>query len=361
MGPRSRSALLGLGCCVVLVAGMHGPAYGLLTEFEPVSSTYAQPNGREARLPIPPVTDPAELRVVISGTFFCDYDEATYDALYASDKTGRRSRRHTLVSIVPRELRYLGPGPMRHQFVYTFAPGAPAPQEVTIAVDFDALARSLPISASQVKSSLSGGVRLELWRPKPKPSPWPPIIATAASLALLGWVIALILRRRRSGPPDIGEAVVAIESAYLNALAVIERHPRQAEVSGLLGRIHESALLLSERIAAFRTARDTTDIEQLDTEIGAIHRELAQTQDDDARRALTDTLQARYHVRDLISNAEANDERYVLRLASIQAGIEAFAAAVEAGNDAATERAVRELDEERELLEKTLHELRYMG
>lgn len=361
MGPRSQSTLLGLGCCLVLVAGMHGPAYGLLTDFEPVSGTYAQPNGREARLPIPPVADPAELRVVISGTFFCDYDETTYDALYATDKTGRRTRRHTLVSILPRELRYLGPGPTRHQFVYTFAPGAPVPESVTIAVDFDALARSYPISASQVRSSLSGGVRLELWRPRPKPSPWPPIIATAAALALLGWVIAVILRRRRSGPPDIGEAVVAFESAYRNALKSIEKHPRQAAASGLLGWLHESALILSERIAAFRTARDTTDIEQLDAEIGAIHRELAQTQDDDARSALTDTLQARYHVRDLISNAEANDERYVLRLASIRAGIEAFVAAVETGDDSATERAVRELEDERELLEKTLHELRYIG
>ena len=361
MEPPSRSAVLGLGCCLVLVAGMQGPAYGLLTDFEPVSGTYAQPNGREARLPIPSVADPTELRVVVSGTFFCDYDETTYDALYATDKTGRRTRRHALVSIVPRELRYLGPGPMRHQFVYTFAPGAAVPEAVAIAVDFDALARSFPISPSQVKSSLSGGVRLELWRPRPKPSLWPPIIATAASLGLLGWVIAIILRRRPSGPPDIGEAVVAIESAYRSALAMIEKDPRQAQTSALLGRVHEGALSLGERIAAFRTARDTTDIEQLDADIGAIHGNLAQAQDDEARRALTDTLQARYHVRDLISNAEANDERYVLRLAGVRAGIEAFVAAVEAGEDSATERAVRELEDERELLEKTLHELRYMG
>lgn len=361
MGPRLRSTLLGLGCCLVVVAGLQGPAYGLLDDFAPVSGTYAQPNGHAATLSIPPVADPTQLRIVVSGTFFCDYDDTTYDALYATDKTGRRTRRHALVSILPRELRYLGPGPTRHQFVYTLAPATSAPEAVTISIDFDALARSLPISASQVRSSLSGGVRLELWRPRPKPSPWPPIIAVAASLGLLGWLVVHILRRRPSGPPDIGEAIGAIQSAYRSALPAIERHPRAAEISALLGGVHDGALILSERIAAFRTARDTTDIEQLDADIGAIRQQLAQSQSDDARRGLTDDLQARYHVRDLISNAEANEERYLLRLATIQAGIEALVTAADAGDDAATERAVRELDNERELLEKALHELRHMG
>ncbi len=358
----SRCAIVGLGCALALSAATPCLGQGLLSDFEPFSGTYAQPNGREARLRIPPVADPAELRVVVSGTFFCDYDDTTYDAVYATDKTGRRTRRHTFVSIVPRELRYLGPGPMRHQFVYIFAPGAPVPEAVTIAIDFDALARSFPISASQVRTSLSGGVRLELWHPRPKPSPWPPIIATAASLALMGWVIAVILRRRRAaGPPDIGEAVVAIQSAYNSALATIERHPGRVEDSALPTELHEGALTLAERVAAFRTARETTDIEQLDAEIAAIHGRLAQTLDDAARGALTDTLQARYDVRDLISNAEANDERYVLRLVSIQAAFDAFGVAMEAGDAPAIDRAVRELEHERALLEKTLHELRHMG
>lgn len=357
----SRCVTVGLSCVLTLCSHTPSIAQNLLAGFEPFAGTYAQPNGHEARLAIPPVADPTQLRIVVSGTFFCDYDETTYDALYATDKTGRRTRRHTLVNIVPRELNYIGPGPMRHQLVYALAPTTSVPEAVTIVIDFDALAHGLPISPSQVRSSLSGGVRLELWRPRPKPSPWPPIILVAAAMGLLGWLVAFILRRRPAGPPDIGESVVAVQSAYRCALPLTEGHPREAESSALLAAVREGALTLAERIAAFRTARDTTDLEQLDAEIGAFHGELGRTRDDGARRALTDTLQARYHVRDLISNAEANDERYVLRLAGIRAGIEAFVTAVEAGDDSATERAMRRLEDERELIEKTLHELRYMG
>ncbi len=363
MWPRRTCKVIVL-CCALAVPAAGFPAETLLSGLGTISATYVRPTGHEAVLSAPAELDPTQLRIVISGTFFSEIDGMTYDAMYVTDEMGRRTTRHTLVHITPRELNYLGPGPMRHQFVYAFAPEASTPLSVAMSIDFQGIVSRLTLPDSQVRSSLSGGLRLELWGPEPRPPIWPIAVAAVASLLLTASAIGLVLRRRRPEPVDVGGPLAAIDGHYHRATALLADRTGpagSAETARLLERLVEGAHVLGASITTFRASVQSTDLDQLDTEIADLHRHLTGAGDQETRVELRETLQDRYHVRDLISNAEANEERYLLRLSALQVAVEALETRLATEVETDAEEVVRELDEQLTFLEKTLHELRHMG
>ena len=105
------------------------------------------------------------------------------------------------------------------------------------------------------------------------------------------------------------------------------------------------------------------DRQQLEAEISRIEQQLQQTQRDDVRHEMEATLSAKRKLRDLLTDTDASEARYLLRLSKIESTIDATTVWVTGqeqrlADQVAEDRAIAELQDELKALDQAIEELK---
>jgi prefoldin subunit 5 len=266
--------------------------------------------GREVAIPVPPDAEAADLRVVITGTVTCAINGRTYDA----------GSPH--VAHAPGSLRMVEQDASAHRYVLRPEADAPAPEAVTARVDVDRLVRELIVTPSEVRNSLSGDVRLELWRAKRDNGLAGVLLPVGGALAIL-LVLAVVSARRSRGMADIDEALKRIDRRVDAARrAARDRDWDSEELERKLDDLQRSARHLASEIRRFRSIARSVDRSDLERDIDITRRRLEATDREETRRLVQSLLDAKLKLRDMLVDSEATEERYKLRLAHIEATLE---------------------------------------
>ncbi|MFQ6133790.1 MAG: hypothetical protein ACE5R4_17240 [Armatimonadota bacterium] len=339
-----------------------------LSGFERVGEVAVPLTGREVALPLPEGAGPADLRIVLAGLFECSYNGRTYDAFNTRSDMGEFDQRHDYVRWSPEDMEPADYDASTHQCVLKLREGEGAlPRTVTAWVNVDQFVTDfITVTPSEVQASLSGDLRLELWRAT-RSSPGP-LIVGAILLALVVVVASVLLRRGRPAEEmaDVAELLARIERKCESALSGIEGQRADAfELSSQLERLRDGAQELAEHIAAFRGAAATVDRQQLEGEIAQVQQQLQQAERDDLRSEIESTLAAKRKLSDLLADTDANEARYLLRLSKIESTIDATTMWVTGqetrlADEVGEDRAIAELDQELESLDAAIEELKVL-
>jgi len=369
MSTRGREHWLLLSAMTVaaLAAAAVAGAEVNLAGFQRVGQVEVPLTGREVALPLVRGARPGDLRIVLDGVFSCSYNGRSYDAFYTTSDTGALDRRHDYVRWSPDDMKLAEYDTSAHRYVLKLANDrGELPQAVTARVNVDRFVTDLIITPSQVTDSLSGNLRLGVWRSsRSGAAAW-----LTLGLVLVAAALVAVLLRRRARPAaemaDVAQLLSRIERKYGSAMSVIEgQRPDAFELSSQLERLRDGAQELAEHIAAFRGAAGTVDQQQLEGEIAQVEQQLEQTQRDDLRQEIEATLAAKRKLRDLLADTEANEARYLLRLSKIESTMDAttvWVAGQEArlADEVGEDRAIAELQQELKSLDEAIEELKIL-
>ncbi len=362
----ARSSALGL-LLSVGAALAQGPS---LSGFHRVAATDVPLDGREVTLPLPPGAQAEEVRVVLRGSFLCAYNRRTY---YLSGNSGSASGQEAPDYVrwsPPGEFAVLNPAEPGKQWSdrYVLQPSPHSgrlPETVGAFVDVDQLVRELIITPSEVKQSLSGSVRLEVWQVS-RPSR---LAAVLLGILALGAVAAVVLTRRasRAGMTDADAVLRRIERKYGPALrAIQDQRFDAAELRSQLTQLRDGARELVARIAAFRRTAASVDRAKLEAEIREAEERLAAAERDDVRAEIESTHAAKRRLGELLTDTRANEARYLLRLSRIEAMMDMAALWVtgqeaQLADESADRKAIAAIHQELESLDRAIKELRTVG
>ncbi|MGD8240869.1 MAG: hypothetical protein PVH68_20125 [Armatimonadota bacterium] len=325
-------------------------------------------DGREVALPLPWRAQPEDTRVVLRGAFKCSYDGRSYDAVNTAGESGAFERQHHYVRWSPAELAVAEYAPSTHECVLHFPEDArEIPESVGARVDVDRFVTDFIITPSEVRESLSGDLRLEVWRAR-RPSRAGPLLI----LGLIGaTAVAIVLVRRRRLPlvdmSDVEELLGRIDRKYQSATGTVEGEREDAfELSSELERLRDGSRELARHIEAFRGAALTVDRRQLDREIADIEGQLEDADRDDVRQEIEATLATKRKLRDLLADSDASEARYLLRLSKIESTIDATTMRVTGqeqrlADEVHEDRAIAELEEELKSLDEAIEELKVVN
>ena len=311
---------LTVAATALLVAGAPVFAQDALDGCRRVAQVEVPTSGREVALQVPPGVDASDLRVVILGTFECSYNGRSYDAFGLVDQDLKSPLWY--VRWTP-EMRVVERNPAAHLYVLAL-PEGPAPEAVTAWVDVDRLVTELIVTPTEVRDSLSGDLRMELWR----------ATRTSDALALMGGlvavlgavVIAVVVTQRRAarGMADVDAALRRVESKCATAMRTArEREWDSADLQEHLAKLRDGARELAAQVGVFRRTVRGVDDERLERDIARTRRQLEEADRDDLRAEAQSVLEARERLRELVADASAAEQRYLLRLSRIEATIEA--------------------------------------
>ena len=311
---------LTVAAAALLVAGAPVFGQGALDGCKRVAQVEVPTTGREVALPVPRGADAADLRVVILGIFECSYNGRSYDALGPVGEEGEQPLGY--VRWTP-EMRVIERNRAAHLYVLAL-PDGPAPEAVTAWVDVDRLVTELIVTPTQVRESLSGDVRMELWRaPRASDS----LALMGGLVAVLGaLVIAVVITQRRSahGMADVEAALRRVEGKCATAMRTArEREWDSADLQDHLAKLRDGARELAAQVGVFRRTVRGVDRERLERDIARTRRQLEEADRDDLRVEAQSVLEARERLRELVADAAAAEQRYLLRLSRIEATIEA--------------------------------------
>jgi hypothetical protein len=336
-----------------------------LKGFERVAEIDVPLTGREVALELPRGAKPQDIRVVLAGAFKCSYDGSSYDALRATSGSDEFDREHGYVEWSPAGMELADSDVSTHQYVLRLPKNTrELPASVSAWIDVDQFVTDLIITPSNVRQSLSGNLRLEVWRAR-RSSPAGPM--AVVGLLALG-VLAVVLVRRRNRPPvemaDVAEHLRRIDRKYDSAVGTIEGQREDTfELSSELERLRDGSRELARHIEAFRGAARTVDRRQLDAEIARMEGQLAEAERDDVRQEIEATLTAKCKLRDLLADTDANEARYLLRLSKIESTIDATTMWVTGqeqrlADEVGEDRAIAEIEEELKSLDQAIEELK---
>ncbi len=307
---------------LALLAGAPARCQVDLPGFERIAQVEVLPNGREVALPLPAGADPRDLRVVLTGTFACSYNGRSYDALHTTGGGARFDEPHEYVRWSP-EMEVIDQDPSAHRYVLRLPPGD-APESVTAWVDVDRFVTDLIITPSEVRASLGGGLRMELWRAPRAADSLALISGLVAVLAALALAVVIAQRRAARGMADVEDSLRRIERKHATALRTTrDREWDSADLREHLQRLRDGARELAAQIAAFRRTAREVDRHRLDEEIAQAEEQLERSEREDVRAELQLALDAKRRLRDLVEDSAATQQRCLLRLSRIESAIEA--------------------------------------
>ncbi len=351
------TAALALGAAAVAEVDLKG--------FQRVAEIEVPLTGREVAIELPRGAKPEDIRVVLAGVFKCSYDRGSYDALRVTTDSDEFDREHGYVEWSPAGMELADSDVSTHRYVLRLPENTrELPASVSAWIDVDQFVTDFIITPSDVRQSLSGALRLAVWRARGG-SPAGPM--AVVGLLALG-VVAVVLVRRRNRPPvamsDVEEHLRRIDRKYESAMGTIEGQREDTfELSSELERLRDGARELAKHIEAFRGAARTVDREQLDAEIARMERQLEQADRDDVRDELEATLAAKRKLRDLLAHTDASEARYLLRLSKIESTMDATTMWVTGqeqrlADEVGEDRAIAEIEEELESLDQAIEELK---
>lgn len=266
--------------------------------------------GREVAIPVPPDAKAEDLRVVITGSVECSINGQTYDAV--SPHIGR----------APGSLRMVEEDAAAHRYVLRTEAGTPAPDAVSAWVDTDRFVRELIVTPSEVRDSLSGDLRLELWRAKKDNGLMGVLLPVGGALAVLV-VLAVTTARRSHHMTDVDEALRRIDRGVEAAKrSAREREWDSEDLERKLDDLQQSARKLAEEIAHFRGTARSVDRARLEQEVAETQRRLEATDREDLRAELQSVLDARLKLRGMIEDTEATAQRHLVRMSRIEATLD---------------------------------------
>lgn len=316
--------VLRIAAAVAVFAILVSPApCAELSGFERVAAADVPMTGREVALQVPEGARPRELRAVLAGSFKCSYNGRTYDALFSSIGEGP-GQPHSFVRWSPAEMEVMAENRAAHRYVLRLPEGAGTPASVSAWVDVDGFVTEFIITPSEVRQSLSGNLRLQLWRASPQgPPPWL-IIGGIVGIAALGLGAFGLWRQARRRMADVRELLGRIERSYTTAMdSVRESDWDTGEHERQLRHLRDGARELAERIGGFRRVAGRIDRDRLDDEIAQTQARLQEAERDDVRQELRSVLDARRRLREAVEDTEAAEQRYLLRLSRIDSTLEA--------------------------------------
>lgn len=310
----------------------------------------------------------------VTGTFHCNYDGKEYDALYTTDSAGRWGEPHDLF-LWPPGLepvnRAFNPS---HTYRFRVQPGYDfTGQAITFRINVDGFVDRYLIPPAEVRASLQpGAVPLAIRAVRasgPAPArPWGRV-AGPVSLGLLLVVGAAAWRyhrmqQKRGLDADLQDLLRRIQRKHGQLQAALD--DQQADYTRLrqrLKRLAEGAQALAGHVQTFRRLERQVDREALAEEILNLDRRRVQARDPAQVRDLEAALAEKRKVLELLEQTARNHDRYLARLSKVEALLEASQLKivnlqVAAQDTVSEDRLMGEVDEELEVLEETVEEVR---
>jgi hypothetical protein len=293
-----------------------------------LSSSLLQPDGVRIATPILKEMGRFGYRVVLQGVWRCDYNGRLFDPLYRLDENGKAEQRHNYLQWTPQPPMLESEDPARHRYVFRIPPEWEG-KSVGVRVNVDRFVDEFLIPPSEVRASLSGEVRMTVLQ-TPLVVPLLPRLAPVAIPALLvaGGAVFVIRRRMRWGglAHDLQQTLMSIEQKYRVARAAVSQEPsRLFPLHDKIAALRDGAFGLARHIQRLRHAQQLVDRRTLEADIARLEQQLAALRDEAAQRDGEIILAEKRRALALIEDMEQNAARCALRLAKIEATLDAFA------------------------------------
>jgi hypothetical protein len=273
-------------------------------------------------------------RVVLEGVFRFAYSGARFDAVYKAGPDGAFTQPHRYLAWRqggdrrPRAPALESEDPVRHRYVFRIPnEWRLQGQSVGVRVDVDQLVNEFLIPPSEVRSALSGDVRMTvLQTPLAPANPWPLIAWTSLPAALLAGGAGWVIRRRmafRGLSPELQARLARIEQRCRAARAALgPAHGRLFPLEERLTAVREGAVSLARQLQDLRDARRLTDQRTLEAEMTLLQGRLATLTDATARREGEIALGEKRKTLTALSEMERAEARCAMRLSKIEAVLE---------------------------------------
>jgi hypothetical protein len=293
-----------------------------------IASTPLPPTGDRVLTPALGDLDRYRYRVVLEGVFRFAYSGARFDALYKMGPDGAFTQRHRYLVWSPRAPALESEDPVRHRYVFRIpAEWRLQGQSVGVRVDVDQLVNEFLIPPSEVRSALSGDVRMTvLQTPLAPVSPWPLIAWTSLPAALLAGGAGWVIRRRmalRGLSPELQVRLARIEQRCRTARAALgPAHARLFPLEERFTAVREGAVNLVRQIQELRDAQRLIDRHALEGAMVLLQGRLATLTDATARREGEMALGEKRKTLATLSEMERAEARCAMRLSKIEAVLE---------------------------------------
>ncbi len=308
-------------------------------------------------------------RLRVTGVFTCDIDGRTYDACFRTDASGEFSEPHDLLVVRPD-----GSSPEerdRERHSYLFRPPAGSEREPTnfiVALDINKLVREFIRPPSEVRSSLSGDLKVTLLvAPPPHAIP-----VAGAMLAIPVLLVAVFLglmvhgRRRAAAPAfsDVTDLRDRIRDKSERARSEIgSTEGLLSELGRRVQELGEGAEEVAKHVVLFRRTRALCDADSVKRQIEAMQRRAEAADSEPLRRRCEREIAGKRQTLEFLQANEDREAEYLLRLAGVETALDnlrlklpELRVALSATD--ADEIAVAEVDRELELLHKIVAETR---
>lgn len=293
-----------------------------------LSSSLLQPDG--VRIATPTLKEMARFgyRIVLQGVFRCDYNGKLFDPLYLLDENGKTGKRHNYLQWTPQPPILESEDPVQHRYVFRI-PSDWEGKSVGVRVNVDRFVDEFLIPPSEVRASLSGEVKMTVLQ-TPLVVPLLPRIAPVAIPALLvaGGAAFVIRRRMMWGglAHDLQQTLMSIEQKYRVACAAVSKeHGRLFPFHDKIAALRDGAFGLARHIQRLRNAQQLVDRRTLEADIARLEQQLAALRDEAAKRDGEIILTEKRRTLSLLEEMEQNTSRCALRLAKIEATLDALA------------------------------------
>lgn len=312
--------------------------------------------------------------VEVSGTFYFDYNGKEYDAFYTTDSTGRWGEPHDFFTWPPGlepVNRAFNPS---HTYRFRVQPGYDfTGQGITFRLNIDGFVNQYLITPAEVRANLrpgSGPLAIRTIE-----VPWGggvPVHPLSHLAAPVGIGLLLILgaaawryRRMQQGlDADLQDLLKRIRRKHKRLQATLQ--DQQADYSRLrqgCARLAEGTQTLVEHVQAFRQMERQIKREELAEEIMDLDRRRAQAREPAQVRDLEAALAEKRKVLELVEQTARHQDRYLARLSKVEALLDAtqlkvMNLQVAAQDTVLEDRIMDDVDEEIEILEETVEEVR---
>lgn len=354
----------------VLIASITAGGAFAGSEYQRVASVDIPLNGTAVSLP--EMGENRTYLLDISGTFTCTIDGRTYDPIYRTDAAGAFRETHDLVVVEPAEAQRIELAAGDHTYVYELPTDENfVGESFVVRLNVDRLVDEFIRTPSEVRQSLSGGLKAALLVAPPAPNFALLIAAILVPLLIVGTVLGVMIqaaRRTAERPYEDVEAMRRrIGRKCKEALAETEADQRLFdELRARVRSLRDGADELAGHVIAFREVKLRHNENEIEGEIVRLQEQLDKAQAADVVTRCREEIAAKQELLEFLKANEANESRYLLRLTQVETTVDALRLKipqlrVHLAETGADESAVAEIDAELELLTKAIEETREHG
>ena len=279
------------------------------------------------RLLTPALGNPEQnsYRIVLEGVFRCDHNGQEFDALYQTDGSGAFTQPHPYLQWTPQPPILESADAILHRYVFRVPKAWKLEgQSVGVRLDIDRFVDAFLISPSEVRSSLSGEMKLTvLQTPIVAPFPWATWLGASVPTALAVGGISVIIKRRmalRGLSYDLQSKLGSIEQKFRAARAVANKQRGNLpSLDEKLLAVKEGAVVLVRQAQELQNAAKRVDSRTLEFEIHALEKQMLALTDPATRQEAETALREKRKIISLLAELQEKEARCFLRLTKIEA------------------------------------------